>query len=253
MLQTKRGKWPRTSPHRWPSLYKISQSTSENLNCLTSRVSLAEDMCTCTTQCMSMCIVVYSPSSSLSVPPPPTLSLCFSFPVYTVFARSDTAATIKFYFIVRVCAAFIRERRLLIPVAARETILWETVDWYHWSRRFWPLCWCKRKLELSLVLDCLSCPCHWKRVARHVHVLVFSNSRRGAATILFNTSGGAATIREQRLIEWIWYTVTSSNFYFYTVIMLCLGIENRPPTPLLPPKNQKKLFLPPLSSIPYMQ
>ena len=41
MLQTKRGKWPRTSPHRWPSLYKISQSTSESLNRLTctSRVS----------------------------------------------------------------------------------------------------------------------------------------------------------------------------------------------------------------------
>ena len=46
--------------------------------------------------------------------------------VTTVFARSDAAATI--YFIARVCAAFIRERRLLIPVAAREAILRETVD-----------------------------------------------------------------------------------------------------------------------------
>ena len=44
----------------------------------------------------------------------------------TVFARSDAAATI--YFIARVYAAFIRERRLLIPVAAREAILRETVD-----------------------------------------------------------------------------------------------------------------------------
>ena len=46
--------------------------------------------------------------------------------LYTVFARSDATATI--YFIARVCAAFIRERRLLIPVAAREAILRETVD-----------------------------------------------------------------------------------------------------------------------------
>ena len=46
--------------------------------------------------------------------------------MYTVFARSNAAATI--YFTARVCAAFIRERRLLIPVAAREAILRETVD-----------------------------------------------------------------------------------------------------------------------------
>ena len=47
----------------------------------------------------------------------------------TVFARSDTAATI--YFIARVCAAFIRERRLLIAVAAREAILREAIDLDH--------------------------------------------------------------------------------------------------------------------------
>ena len=45
-------------------------------------------------------------------------------------------------------------QRLLIPVAAREAILRETVNWYHWSR---PLCWCRRRLKL--VLDCLSCTC----------------------------------------------------------------------------------------------
>ena len=44
----------------------------------------------------------------------------------TVFARSDTTATI--YFITRVCVAFIREQRLLLPVAAREAILREAVD-----------------------------------------------------------------------------------------------------------------------------
>ena len=48
------------------------------------------------------------------------------FCVYTVFTRLDAAATI--YFIARVCAVFIRERHLLIPVAAREAILRETVD-----------------------------------------------------------------------------------------------------------------------------
>ena len=46
--------------------------------------------------------------------------------VTTVFARSDTMATI--YFIAQVCAVFIQERHLLIPVAAREAILKETVD-----------------------------------------------------------------------------------------------------------------------------
>ena len=44
----------------------------------------------------------------------------------TVFARSDTVATI--YFIARVRAVFIRERHLLISVAAREAILRETVN-----------------------------------------------------------------------------------------------------------------------------
>ena len=44
----------------------------------------------------------------------------------TVFTRSDTAATI--YFIARVCAAFIRERHLLIPVAAGEAIHRVMVD-----------------------------------------------------------------------------------------------------------------------------
>ena len=55
-------------------------------------------------------------------------SLTSSHHIYssTVFARSNAAATI--YFIARVCAAFIREQRLLIPVAAREAILRETVD-----------------------------------------------------------------------------------------------------------------------------
>ncbi len=33
-----------------------------------------------------------------------------------------------YYFIARVCAAFIRERRLLIPVTTREAIRRETVD-----------------------------------------------------------------------------------------------------------------------------
>ena len=93
--------------------------------------------------------------------------VCTVLSVTTVFARSDAATTI--YFIARVCAAFIRERHLLIPVAAREAILREMVDWHHWSRRFWPLCWCRRWLEL--VLDCLSCTYHRERVARHVHVL----------------------------------------------------------------------------------
>ena len=46
--------------------------------------------------------------------------------LYTIFTRSDAAATI--YFIVRVCTAFIRELHLLIPVAAIEIILRETVD-----------------------------------------------------------------------------------------------------------------------------
>ena len=99
--------------------------------------------------------------------------------ITTIFARSNAADTI--YFTARICAAFIRERHLLIPVAAREAILRETVDWYRWSRIFWPLCWCRRRLQL--ILDCLSCTCHRNRVARHVHVLVFLNSRRGAATI----------------------------------------------------------------------
>ena len=36
----------------------------------------------------------------------------------TVFARSDTAATIDF--IARVCAAFMRERRLLMPVSCQK-------------------------------------------------------------------------------------------------------------------------------------
>ena len=46
--------------------------------------------------------------------------------IHTVFDHSDAAATI--YFIARVCASFIRERRLLILIAAREAILRETVD-----------------------------------------------------------------------------------------------------------------------------
>ena len=96
-------------------------------------------------------------------------------------------------------AATIQERRLLIPVAAREAILRETVDWYHWSRRFCPLCWCRRRLEL--VLDCLSCTCHRKRVARHVHVLVFSNSRRGAATIRERPLFRSALPEVRRLLE----------------------------------------------------
>jgi hypothetical protein len=45
---------------------------------------------------------------------------------HSVFAQSDAVATI--YFIARICAAFIRERRLLILVATRETICKETVD-----------------------------------------------------------------------------------------------------------------------------
>ena len=43
--------------------------------------------------------------------------------IYTIFTQSDAEATI--YFIARVCVAFIRERRLLILVAAREAILRE--------------------------------------------------------------------------------------------------------------------------------
>ena len=78
------------------------------------------------------------------------------------YSRSNAAATI--YFTARICAVFIWERHLLIPVAAREAILRETVDWYRWSRIFWPLCWCRRRLEL--VLDCLSCTCHRKNKLR---------------------------------------------------------------------------------------
>ena len=65
-------------------------------------------------------------------------------------------------------------RGLLMPVTAREAMFREMVDWHHWSRRFWPLCWCRR---LELVL---SCTYHQNK---YVHVLIFSNSRRGAATI----------------------------------------------------------------------
>ena len=62
-------------------------------------------------------------------------------------------------------------RHLLIPVAAKEAILRETVDWHHWTRRFWPLCWCRR-LELVLsIFRYFSCTCHQERVARHVHML----------------------------------------------------------------------------------
>ena len=49
-----------------------------------------------------------------------------SYQHYAVLARSDAAATI--YFIARVCAAFFRVRRLLIPVAAIEAILRETLN-----------------------------------------------------------------------------------------------------------------------------
>ena len=51
---------------------------------------------------------------------------CVKLSLNTVFAQSDAAATV--YFIAQVCAAFIRERRLLIPVAAREAIHREMVD-----------------------------------------------------------------------------------------------------------------------------
>ena len=49
----------------------------------------------------------------------------------TVFARSDAEATI--YFIAWVSTVFIWKQRLLIPVATREVIRQEMVDWHHWT------------------------------------------------------------------------------------------------------------------------
>ena len=106
-------------------------------------------------------------------------------------------------------AVTIREQCLLIPVAAREAIVREMVYWHHWSRRFWPLCWYRRILEL--VLDCLSCTCHRERVMRHVHVLRASWIV-GVAMLLFERDdyfihhySRAVTNRERRLIERIRY------------------------------------------------
>ncbi len=127
----------------------------------------------------------------------------------TVFARSDTAATV--YFFAWVCAVFIRERRLLIPVVTNEAIRRETVDWRHWTRRFWPLCWCRRRLELVLGLyRYFSSICHRKWVERHVYVpcappiigvVPWHSYYLRAATISFSTSGVAGIIRERWLIE----------------------------------------------------
>ena len=80
MFQTKRGKWPRTSPHRWPSLYKISLSTSENLNRLTSRVSFSGRY-----MYMYHPVHVHVQLRILPLPPSlslPSLSLHFPLPIY---------------------------------------------------------------------------------------------------------------------------------------------------------------------------
>jgi hypothetical protein len=135
---------------------------------------------------------------------------------YPVFAWSDAAATI--YLIARVCAALIQERRLLIPVATREVIRRETVDWRHWTRRFWPLCWCRRRLKLVLGLyRYFSCTFHRERVPKHVHVLRDSPII-GVARLLFESGyyfvqhfqkcgdySRVVTNREQCLIERIHY------------------------------------------------
>ena len=98
------------------------------------------------------------------------------------------------------CGVYSRAAFINTSSCQREAILREMVDWYHWSRRFWPLCWCWCR-RLKLVLDCLSCTCHRKRIARHVHVLVFSNSRRGAATIRERPLFHLALPEVQQLIE----------------------------------------------------
>ena len=92
-------------------------------------------------------------------------------------------------------AATIWEWRLLIPIAARKAILRETVDWHHWYRRFWPLCWCRRRLNLFWTVCC---------------VPAIENESWGMSTCVqhFRRCGDysrAATNREGHLIKQIWY------------------------------------------------
>ena len=84
-------------------------------------------------------------------------------------------------------------------------------------------------------------------VCSRAHVL-YSNISRGlysrAATILFNTSGGAATIRERRLIEQIRYLflcqkVLTNYMIFFDVKLLCSTLYAR--LSLVPGAEEERL------------
>ena len=112
-------------------------------------------------------------------------------------------------------------RRLLTPVAVREVILRETVDWHHWTRRFWHLCWCRKRLELVLedylLLFLRASP----------RAVCFSDSRRGATTIRERQLFHLALPEVQRLFEsGVWSSKYGTLDYTWYALTLVRGFPS---------------------------
>ena len=127
----------------------------------------------------------------------------------TVFAQSDAAATI--YFVARVCAAFIQEWRLFESVVyyyqqlpERQSLEKRSIDTTDLgdSDPFADVGICSRRLLNVYRVPAIE---NESRSMSTCCLLLEQQAWRRyylrAATISFSTSGGAATIQEQRLIE----------------------------------------------------
>ena len=143
---------------------------------------------------------------SIHCPTLPTDSTCmiplWTTPVYMYMYRICSIRHHGYYLFHRpsLCGVYLR----VVFINTSSCQRGNPVDWHHWTRRFWPLCWCRRRLKqktakhLSLLF--LYLPLRTSREACS-RAACFSNSRRGTATIRERRLFRSALPEVRRLFE----------------------------------------------------